>query len=65
MALSAAIAFSPLTLTVTSDRRQVHVELTCNGDTAEADATYPITVTDSARTWTLASDNGATAVYTA
>ncbi len=66
MALTAAVDLTktPITLTVTSDKRKVAVTVTSAGETATGSATFPITVTDtSGRVWTVVSDDGATAVY--
>jgi hypothetical protein len=66
MALTATVDLSvtPPTLTVTSDKRKVSVEVTSAGETATGTATYPVNVTDSSgRAWTLSTDDGATAVY--
>jgi anti-sigma-K factor RskA len=67
MALTATVDLSktPATLTVVSDKRVVAVSVQAAGETATGTATYPVTVTDtSGRTWTVASDDGKTAVYT-
>ena len=67
MTLSAAvdITVTPITLTVTSDRRKVTGTVVSQGETASYSATFPVTVTDtSGRVWTQASDNGIKAVYT-
>lgn len=60
MALAATLDTTGKILTVVSDRRLVTI--TSAGDTATA--TFPVTVTDTARTWTVKSDDGKTAVYT-
>lgn len=68
MALSAKLDISktPMTLTVTSDKRVVAVSVTAAGETATGSATFPVAVTDdSGREWTKKSDDGVTAVYTA
>lgn len=61
------LTVTPNTLTVTSDKRIVSVDVTVLGETVKAEGRFPITIKD-ARTaviWTLKSDNGTTAVYTA
>lgn len=56
---------TPATLTVVSDRRKESVTVHSAGEDLTLDGVWPVTVTDSAgRTWTLKSDDGATAVYT-
>lgn len=66
MAITATVDLSksPIELTVVSDKRRVAVSVQAAGETATGTATFPVTVTDASRTWTLKSDNGATAVYT-
>ena len=57
---------TPIELTVVSDKRKVEVTVSAVGETATATGQFPIKVTDaSGRKWTLKSDDGATAVYTA
>lgn len=67
MALTATVDVSknPIELTVTSDKRVVAVTVTAAGETAVGNATFPVVVTDSSRTWTKKSDTGLVAVYTA
>lgn len=68
MALSASVnlSVSPAELTVKSDKRVVEVTVSAAGETATGKATFPVKVTDaSGRVWTVKSDDGATAVYTA
>lgn len=67
MALTAKLDLttSPATLTVTSDRRKVSVDVHAAGDDAVATGTFPVTVADdSGRVWTQSSDDGDVAVYT-
>lgn len=67
MALTAKLDLttSPATLTVTSDRRKVSVDVHAAGDDAVATGTFPVTVADtSGRAWSVQSDDGTTAVYT-
>lgn len=66
MAITASIdvSKSPIELTVTSDKRKVEVTVKAAGETATGTATFPVTVTDAARTWARKSDDGTTAVYT-
>lgn len=52
------------TLTVVSDKRNVSVAVTVLGETVNASGRFPVTIVDAARTWTLKSDDGTTAVYT-
>lgn len=54
---------TPATLTVTSDRRHVSVEVHCAGETATATGSFPVQIVDSDRTWEQVSDDGTTAVY--
>jgi hypothetical protein len=56
---------TPLELTVVSDKRVVSVQVSVLGETATATGKFPVKVTDSNRTWTLKTDDGKTAVYTA
>lgn len=61
---------TPIELTVglsdaLAERRSVHVDITLLGETVAVDALFPITVTDAERTWTVKSDGGEYAVYTA
>jgi hypothetical protein len=66
MSLTAAvdITVSPITLTVTSDRRKVTGTVVSQGETATYSATFPVTVTDtSGRVWTVKTDDGIKAVY--
>jgi len=72
MALSASvdISKSPLELTVRLDsalaaKRTVDVDITILGETVHAAAVFPIKVVDAERTWTIKSDDGTVAVYTA
>jgi hypothetical protein len=62
---SVDLSKSPIELTVTSDKRQVSVQVTVLGETVPATGKFPITVTDADRTWKIKSDDGKTAVYTA
>lgn len=66
MSLTATVDVTakPLTLTVVSDKRKVAVQVTVGGETATGAATFPVVIADAARTWTLKSDDGITAVYT-
>lgn len=66
MAITASIDLtkSPIELTVVSDKRKVEVSVQAAGETATGTATFPVLVTDAARTWTKKTDDGATAVYT-
>lgn len=69
MALTAKLdlAVTPNTLTVTSDKRVVSVDVTVLGETVNAKGNFPVKVVDS-RTgiiWTVKSDTGLVAVYTA
>ena len=67
MALTASVDVSktPPTLTVTSDKRKLSVNVTVLGETVVAIGLFPITVSDdSGATWTLKTDDGVTAVYT-
>lgn len=54
---------TPLELTVT--RPPVHGEVTVLGETISFEGVLAIKVTDAERTWTLKTDNGTTALYTA
>ncbi len=67
MALTAVVnvAVTPITLTVTSDARRVSVAVTTGGETATGTATFPVKLVDVDRTWTLKTDTGLVAVYTA
>lgn len=59
------LTVTPITLTVTSDKRKVEVSVKSAGETATGTAVFPVTITDtSGRTWTQKSDDGTTAVYT-
>lgn len=67
MALTATvdITTTPVTLTVTSDRRKITGTVTSQGETATYTATFPVTITDTTgRVWTGRSDDGVKAVYT-
>lgn len=67
MALSATIdaTTSPMTLTVVSDARHVEVEVRTGGETITATGARPVSVVDADQVWTVVSDDGATAVYSA
>lgn len=56
---------TPIELTVVSDKRVVSVQVAVLGETATATGKFPVKVTDTDRTWTLKTDDGKTAVYTA
>ena len=56
---------TPIELTVVSDKRAVSVQVTVLGETVPAVGKFPIKVVDADRTWTLKTDDGKTAVYTA
>lgn len=57
-----------MTLTVISDKRQTSstIAVVAGGETVNVTTTVQtgVTVTDSARTWTLVSDDGKKSVYT-
>lgn len=58
------LTVNPPTLTVTSDRRKVSVQVTAVGETATATGLFPVTVSDSSgKQWKQVSDDGTTAVY--
>lgn len=68
MSLTASIAPTPdgssLVLTVASDKRKVTVDVSAVGETAQCAGLFPVTVSDeSGHVWTLATDDGTTAVY--
>ena len=48
-----------------AEKRSIHDDITVLGETVAVDALFPIKVVDAERTWTLKSDSGTTAVYTA
>lgn len=56
---------APIELTVVSDKRVVSVQVSAVGETATATGRFGVKLTDTDRTWTLKSDDGKTAVYTA
>lgn len=56
---------SPVTVTVTSDKRKITLTATAAGETASAVAIWPLTFTDdSGHVWTKGTDNGLSVVYT-
>lgn len=67
MALTGSLnlTVTPIKLTVTSDKRKVSAQIAAVGESLLLTGTFPVTVTDAARTWTIQSDDGVTAVYTA
>lgn len=72
MAITANVNVSttPIELTVKLDaslaaKRSIDVDITVLGETVHASAYFPIKVVDAERTWTLKTDDGVTAVYTA
>lgn len=67
MALSVSIDItkSPIEMTVTSDSRELAVEVKAAGETASGTVVFPVTITNAGgRTWTKKSDDNRVAVYT-
>jgi predicted methyltransferase len=55
---------APPTLTVTSDKRKVSVEVSAVGEKTTATGMFPVTVTDSSgKVWKSVSDDGTTATF--
>jgi hypothetical protein len=66
MTLKATLSTSPLTLTVTSDKRKISGNVTVAGETANYTGAFePVVTDDSGRKWTKTTDDQTTAVYTA
>lgn len=55
----------PIELTVVSNKRVVAIAVTAVGESILATGNFPVYVVDADRTWTLKTDDGKTAVYTA